>query len=48
VISCFLSLVFPHQIEVRWFEAQGVGKVRMKIKPEKEEVLKKYADEVSA
>jgi len=25
-----------------------VGKIRMKIKPEKEEVLKKYADEVSA
>jgi len=24
-----------------------VGKIRMKIKPEKEEVLKKYADEVS-
>jgi hypothetical protein len=26
----------------------GVGKICMKIKPEKEEVLKKYADEVSA
>jgi len=24
-----------------------VGKIRMKIEPEKEEVLKKYADEVS-